>query len=106
MFTCTNCGNPKAYGYRCGYSDFGKWEECDGCSSQKFTAQPDVYLGSKGGIQTDPNICDKQGNEIPFSCKRTKLAAMKEAGVRQSSLAEKQHGARNDEWKSKTRKTV
>ena len=96
MFTCTNCGNTKAYGYRCGFTTQGKWEECDKCTDMRFTAQPDVYFRSNGGIQTDPNICDKQGREIPFSCKRTKLAAMKEAGVRQAQSAERQHGARNE----------
>jgi len=92
---CEGCGATDAMGVRIGYDANGKWEICDRCTDIKFSAMPDVYLGSKGGIQTDPNICDKQGREIPFSSKREKKAAMNEAGVRQAASAEHNHGARN-----------
>lgn len=45
---------------------------------------PDVYFGSKGGIQTEENIADPEtGEPIPFWSKASKKAAMDRAGVRE-----------------------
>lgn len=93
---CDTCGYPYATGVRIGYTDGKRWEYCDHCSDVKFSAEPDIYLGSKGGIQTDENICDDNGTPIPFSSKREKAAIMKRLGIRQADSAERWHGARNE----------
>lgn len=94
---CGGCGYTLATGVRIGRDNDGtRWEICDHCSNIKFHGLPDVYLGSKGGIQTDENLCGKDGKPIPFSTKREKAAIMKHLGVRQADSAEKYHGSRNN----------
>jgi len=96
---CDGCGYDKAVGIRIGYVDGVKWEICDRCSDVRFEATPDVYFGGKGGIQTDPNLCDKTtGKPIPFSSKREKASIMKHLGLRQSASAERNHGYRNEAY--------
>lgn len=70
---------------------------CDQCSTSTFYGIPDVVMGPGRGLQTCEHIADpKSGQPIPFSSKRTKLAAMKQAGVQQSQSADRYHGYRNE----------
>lgn len=72
-------------------------EACDLCSRIPSFWMPDVYLGTKGGIQTDDNLCNPTtGQPIPFQTKREKAAIMRMLNVRQADSAEHQHGARNE----------
>ena len=94
---CSGCGTDVAVIVRLTPTVSGLLENCDICSDLKMSAgaRPDVYIGSKGGLQTDMNLCDKKtGEPIPFSTKREKAAIMKNLGVVQSSKAERQHGSR------------
>ena len=93
---CETCGNPYAARVRIGYQKGIKYELCDACGKIPAMWMPDIYLGTKGGLQTDPNICDDKGNEIPFSSKREKAAIMKTLGLRQADSAERNSGARNE----------
>lgn len=100
---CDNCGSDKAHAYRVVYAKEGRYSGCNVCQGIRATAVPDVYLGPSGGIQTDPNLCDpKTGKEIPFSTKGEKKAIMERLGVRQAPSAERQHGARREEFKKRT----
>lgn len=57
----------------------------------------DVYIGKGSGVQYEENIADpKTGDPIPFYDKPSKLAAMKQAGVREAG--DRIHGARNEEY--------
>lgn len=93
---CDGCGSDKAARVQISYIEGKKWERCDNCAHVPPVWMPDVYLGSKGGIQTDENLCDSNGNPIPFSSKREKAAIMSMLKVRQANSAEKQHGSRNE----------
>ena len=102
MALCDNCGNQEAYVLRITFSKDGRYSGCDKCQGFRATAVPDVYLGSSGGLQTDPNLCDpKTRKEIPFSTKGEKAAIMKQLKVRQSLSAERVHGYRREEFKKK-----
>ena len=99
--TCSGCGSTKASILHIVTTESGLLENCDICSSAKAgdANQPDVYLGSKGGIQTCENICDpKTGQPVPFSSKREKKAIMDRLKLRQADSAEKQHGYRNEKY--------
>jgi len=94
---CYNCKSDKASRTRTGYSNEGvKWECWNRCDSLPSLSNPDMYLGGKGGIQTDENLCGSDGQPIPFSTKREKAAIAKRLGLRQADSAERQHGARNE----------
>lgn len=96
---CNSCNTDVAARVRMGIDkDTGKlWELCDICGKIPPIWLPDVYLGNKGGIQTDETLCNpKTGKEIPFQTKREKAAIMRMLNLRQSDSAEHQHGARNE----------
>lgn len=98
---CAGCSTDKAARTRTGFlTDGTKYEYCDICGSMPAVWLPDVYLGSKGGIQTDPNLCNDKGQEIPFHTKREKAAIMRMLNVKQSDSAEHQHGSRNETKRS------
>lgn len=71
---------------------------CRGCYSTP-RGVPDVFIGNGNGVMYEENIADpKTGKPIPFYDKRSKLAAMKQAGVREAG--DRKHGMRNEEmWK-------
>jgi hypothetical protein len=104
---CPNCLSTKAAIVEVGFDEGRKYSGCDLCIGIRVSGVcPDVYFNPKDGhIQSDEHIAEKRtGRPIPFWSKRTKLAAMKMAGVRQADSAEKQHGHRNEEhlhWKKK-----
>lgn len=100
---CSGCNNQHAVRGQTGYTDGKKWEICDQCGRVPIIWLPDVYLGGRGGIQTDENLCNpKTGQPIPFSTKREKAAIMKMLNLRQATSAEHQHGSRNETKKGKT----
>lgn len=91
---CTTCDNQHAARLQGRIVDGKYIEICDACGAAPVWL-PDVYLGSKGGIQTDPQLVNPDtGKEIPFSTKREKAAVMKMLKLRQADQAEKQHGSR------------
>lgn len=96
---CNTCGSDTAAIIRIRFDrELGKLEQCDRCSSvcARDGAQPDVSLISKGGLQTDMNLCDPKTREpIPFSSKREKAAIMKRLHIRQALSAERHHGSRD-----------
>lgn len=98
---CDGCGSDKAARVRIGYTNDVKWECCDVCENIPAVWLPDVYIGSKGGIQTDSNLCNDKGQPIPFHTKREKAAIMNMLKVKQHDSAEHQHGSRS-ETKRKT----
>ena len=93
---CGTCGNKHAHRINIGHYNDVRYELCDQCGKLPAMWLPDVFLGGKGGIQTDENLCDKNGKEIPFSTKREKAAIMRMLKVRQADSAERQHGSRNE----------
>jgi hypothetical protein len=96
---CEGCGALDAARVRIGINEDGtKWEVCDICGKIPAVWLPDVYLGSKGGVKTDENLCDRQGKPIPFHTKREKSAIMKMLGLQQAPQAEHHHGHRNEEY--------
>lgn len=93
---CKNCGSLSYYYWRVSVNDKGDtYEECSECSKEGAPClSPDVYFdGSKGAFQTDPNICEKSGQQIPFSSKREKAAILRRLGLREAG--DKEHGSRN-----------
>ncbi len=93
---CRGCGADDAYMVRT-YLD--GTEICDRCTGIRPTGTPDVFIGSKGGEQTDSNICDpKTGQPIPFSSKREKKAIMDKLKIKQHPSAERTHGSRNEKY--------
>lgn len=69
----------------------------------KGSGTPDVWYGYGSGIHTEENIADpKTGEPIPFWDKRSKLAAMRKAGVKEAG--DRVHGARNEEMLPQKRK--
>lgn len=81
---------------------------CDVCSKISHSAEPDVYYGYGGGIQTEENIAYPNGHPlagqpIPFSSKREKAEAMRIAGVREAG--DKIKGYRRDDMTPAKRKT-
>lgn len=96
---CNTCGSDVAARVRMGIDkETGKlWEVCDLCANVPHFWNPDVYLGSKGGVQTDDCLCNPTtGQPIPFQTKREKAAIMNMLNIRQADSAERQHGARNE----------
>lgn len=96
---CNNCGSTVAARVKMGIDKTtGKlWEVCDICGKIPPVWLPDVFLGSKGGVQTDENLCNpKTGQPIPFQTKREKAAIMRMLNVRQADSAEHEHGSRNE----------
>lgn len=91
---------------QCGSSNWSWWrltftikeeriERCSECAVESMPAlAPDVYFdGSKGANQTDPNLCNREGQPIPFSSKREKAAILKQNGLQEAG--DKVKGARN-----------
>ncbi len=61
---------------------------CSSCVSGSTSASPDVYYGYGSGTHSEENIAypnghPQAGKPIPFSTKREKAWAMKQAGVRE-----------------------
>ena len=103
MASCRGCGSTTSYMTRT-YEDGS--EICDQCTAIRPTGVPDIYLGSRGGLQTDENLCDrKTGEPIPFSTKREKKAIMDKLKLVQHPSAERTHGARNEKY-LKNSKTI
>lgn len=93
---CKTCNSTDYYYWRFLIDSKGiSYEECSECSKRSTpNLSPDVYFDkSKGAFQTDPNICERNGNRIPFSSKREKAAILKRLGLREAG--DKIHGARN-----------
>jgi len=66
---------------------------CSDCCSGATAATPDVYYGYGSGTHSEENIADpKTGKPIPFSSRREKAWAMKQAGVQE--LGDRIHGSR------------
>ena len=93
---CNGCHSMTSNRTRTGYTDGVRWEHCNICMTLPQFGQPDIFLGGKGGIQTDENLCGDDGQPIPFSTKGEKAAIVKKLGLRQSESAERQHGSRNE----------
>jgi len=94
---CGTCGTDRAAIVRFTPTKYGMLEQCDLCSRVKVSdgASPDIYLGSKGGLQTEENIQDpKTRQPISFSSKREKAAAMKRLNLEQAPSSEAHHGSR------------
>lgn len=73
------------------------WELCDICGKIPSVWLPDVYLGGRGGVQTDEHLCNPTtGIPIPFQTKREKAAIMNMLKVRQANSSEHNHGSRNE----------
>jgi hypothetical protein len=74
---------------------------CRNCISGVPKGTPDVYFNPKdGATQYEPNIADpKTGDPIPFYDKRSKLEAMRKAGVREAG----DHGPRHATQVGKTK---
>lgn len=95
---CRKCGSILYHKMRVYYpSNKEAVHTCSDCEFMPMTpCYDDVFLGGPG-MKTDPNVCDpKTGRPIPFQTKQDKAIAMKIAGVRQSPLAERNHGYRNE----------
>jgi len=92
---CNGCGNKYAARIKIQYIKNEKIETCDECGANPVWL-PDVFLGNKGGVQTDENLCNEKGQPIPFSSKREKAAIMRMLKLRQSDSAEHEHGFRNE----------
>lgn len=92
---CGSCGATNYYYYRVTWSNHEKYETCSQCSTGPTpNLSPDVYFNPKEGrIQTNPNLCDRNGTPIPYSSKREKAAIMKRLGVVEAG--DKKHGSRN-----------
>jgi len=92
---CDTCGTDEAY--RAHLNEYG-WV-CNVCAHIPSLWMPDVFVGSKGGIQTDDQLVEPGTNDsIPFSSKREKAIILKRLGLKQSILAEHNHGGRNEEY--------
>jgi hypothetical protein len=93
---CEACNSRDYFYYRQRVDGNGNWQyECSQCSSgSQPQLSPDVYFDEKKGrYQTDPNLCDRKGNEIPFSSRREKAAIMRRLNVREAG--DKVRGMRN-----------
>jgi len=74
-------------------------EVCNVCDKLSPLWMPDIYLGGKGGIQTDDQLVEPgTNNSIPFTTKREKAMILKRLKLKQSVLAERNHGGRNEEY--------
>lgn len=96
---CNNCGTDLATRVRVVIDKKTNKaiESCDVCDKIPHVWMPDVYLGSKGGIQTDECLCNPTtGVPIPFQTKREKAAIMRMLNIKQADQAEHQHGSRNE----------
>lgn len=100
--SCASCGSTDNDTFS--YWHAGEKESyvlCRACRKGGFSAIPDVYYGYGSGTHTEENIADPvTGEPIPFSDKRSKLAAMRRAGVREAG--DRVHGSRPDETKKRT----
>lgn len=92
---CASCGATNYHYWRVAFYNRERFEQCSECSKEGTpNLSPDVYFdGSKGAFQTDPNLCERNGQKIPFSSKREKAAILKRLGIREAG--DKEHGARN-----------
>lgn len=92
---CGTCGAVSYHYWRVTFADGQRYESCSECSKTSTPGlSPDVFFdGSKGAFQTDPNLCERNGNPIPFSSKREKAAIMRRLGLREAG--DKEHGSRN-----------
>lgn len=98
MTPCPSCNSSKHHTKLAHFENGNMVWSCSDCQSISISSSyDDVYLGGRGGVQTDPNIVHpKTGIEIPFQTKQDKAVAMKIAGVKQAASAERQHGFRNE----------
>ena len=97
MQICESCNSKTSRTLTTYLKDGTVSHSCDHCSTSSFYGVPDVTMGPYGGLQTCEHISDpKSGKPIPFSSKRTKMEAMKQAGVQQAASAERHHGYRNE----------
>lgn len=92
---CSGCGSISYHYWRVTFFQGTRYEQCSECSKTSTPSlSPDVYFDeSKGGFQTDPNLCAKDGNPIPFSSRREKAAILRQLGLREAG--DKEHGGRN-----------
>lgn len=93
---CETCKSTDYYYWRVSVDDLGNRSQyCSSCFSGNVPSlSPDVYFDrSKGANQVDPNLCTRDGKQIPFSSKREKAAILKQLGLREAG--DKNHGARN-----------
>ncbi len=74
---------------------------CTRCVSGS-AAVPDVFIGkTSGDVMTEENIADPAtGQPIPFWDKKSKLAAMRKADVREAG--DRVHGARVESFKHRS----
>lgn len=97
---CRGCGNKEAVRTKTTYSTSEIKETCDKCSPAKLGGYLiDVWYGYGSGEHSEENIAypkghPKEGSPIPFYDKRSKLEAMKIAGVIEAG--DKIHGTRNE----------
>lgn len=75
---------------------------CTDCANGNTASVPDVFIDPKAsGVMYEENIADpKTGKPIPFYDKASKLAAMKQAGVREAG--DRVGGMRNENTKRRT----
>lgn len=106
MFNCGACGQEREDGdfsvAKIANDKFVKF--CKSCSSGSG-GTPDVWYGYGSGEHTEENIAYPKGHPlsgqpIPFHDKRSKLAAMRQAGVRE--CGDRVHGSRPDHTKRRT----
>lgn len=93
---CNGCNTDLAARVRIRVHNEKLVESCDICAKEPAVWLPDVYLGGQGGIQTNENLCNSNGEPIPYQTKREKAAIMKMLKVREADSAEHQHGSRNE----------
>ena len=88
-------------------SDGKTYRYCSSCVSGATSASPDVYYGYGSGTHTEENIAypnghPQAGQPIPFSSKREKLWAMKQAGVYEAG--DRIRGVRNEDMTAQKRR--
>lgn len=84
---------------KCVISGNGFYKYCNKCSQPSGASIPDVWYGYGSGEHSEENIAypkghPRQGQPIPFFDKRSKKAAMEQAGIREAG--DRKHGARNE----------
>ena len=80
---------------------------CSGCVSGATSASPDVYYGYGSGTHSEENIAypnghPQAGQPIPFSSKREKMWAMRQAGVHEAG--DRVKGMRREDMVPQNRK--
>lgn len=95
---CNGCGSDAAARIQIGFTKEGKkWEVCDICGKVAASWMPDVYLGGKGGEQSNEQLWDKKNNRpFTYTSKREKAAIMNMLGL--SEAGDRNRGSRNEEY--------